>query len=401
MMSAQPARTSERSLLHRIYFDPWWRGRLVETLLVCVIVAIVGFAAHNVSTNLAERQIASGFGFLDHRAGFDVAMALIPFNSVTSTHFDVLVVGIINSLLVSVSGIVIATVLGLTLGLMRLSGNWLAERLSGLYVEVIRNIPVLLQLLFWYVVVLQLLPNQRNSLSIAGSVFINNRGAFLPAPVFEGDILPVALTLAASIVAAILLAGWAKRRRIRTGRSFPILPAALALLVLPTLALVAILGVPLHWSMPVLKGFNFHGGVSVIPEFVALCVGLSLYSAAFICEIVRSGILSVSRGQTEAASALGLRPSPIMWLIVLPQALRVIIPPLTTQYLNLFKNSSLGIAIGYPEIVAIFAGTSLNQTGQALEIIAITMGFYLVVSILVSLAMNWYNGRVMLVGAAR
>jgi general L-amino acid transport system permease protein len=296
--------------------------------------------------------------------------------------------------LVSILGIVFATVLGFFIGIARLSPNWLIARLAGGYVELIRNLPLLFQILFWYLAVLGTLPGPRQSLSLFGGMFINNRGILVPAPVFGEGAGYVLWSVVLAIVLTVAMRGWARRRQDRTGETFPVLGVGLALLIgLPLIALVAT-GFPVTFEVPQLRGFNFVGGLRLLPEFVALLVALSTYTAAFIAEVVRAGILAVPRGQTEAAFALGLRRGLMLRLIVVPQALRVIIPPLTNQYLNLTKNSSLAVAIGYPDLVAVFAGTALNQTGQAIEIIAITMAVYLTLSLATSALMNWYNARI-------
>jgi general L-amino acid transport system permease protein len=309
----------------------------------------------------------------------------------------VFLVGVLNTLLVAVIGIVLATILGFVMGVARLSTNWVIARIATLYVEVMRNLPPLFHILFWYVAVLSALPSPRRSLALDESVFLNVRGLYLPRIVAHPGAEIAGLTFALALVGALLLGWWARRRHIRTGRPFPAFRVGLALVIgLPVLALAAT-GFPLSIDYPVLRGFNYEGGLRLIPEFVALVAALSIYTGGFIAEIVRAGILAVDRGQTEAAYSLGLKPGQTTRLIVIPQAMRVIIPPLTSQYLNLTKNSSLAVAIGYPDLVAVFAGTSLNQTGQAIEILSITMLFYLALSILTSAAMNLYNRRMALV----
>jgi general L-amino acid transport system permease protein len=285
-------------------------------------------------------------------------------------------------------------VIGFVVGIARLSPNWLVARIAGGYVELIRNLPLLFQILFWYLAVLGTMPGPRQSLSLFGEVFINNRGIFVPAPVFGAGAGYAAAAALLAIALVLALRAWAHRRRDRTGRTFPVLAVSLGLLIgLPLIALFAT-GFPLTFEAPQLRGFNFVGGVRLLPEFIALLLALSTYTAAFIAEVVRAGILAVPRGQTEAAFALGLRRGQMLRLIVVPQALRVIVPPLTNQYLNLTKNSSLAVAIGYPDLFAVFAGTALNQTGQAIEIIAITMAVYLCLSLATSALMNWYNARI-------
>jgi general L-amino acid transport system permease protein len=289
---------------------------------------------------------------------------------------------------------VLATILGFAIGIARLSPNWLVARLAGGYVELIRNLPLLFQILFWYLAVLGALPGPRQSISLFGEVFLNNRGIIVPAPTLREGAGWVAAAFAFGLIATIALSWWAKRRQARTGRRLPMLwIGGAAILGLPLVALLAT-GFPIGFEKPELRGFNFVGGVRLIPEFVALLFALTTYTAAFIAEIVRAGVLAVPRGQTEAALALGLRRGSTLRLVVVPQALRVIVPPLTNQYLNLTKNSSLAVAVGYPDLFAVFAGTTLHQTGQAIEIIAITMAVYLAISLATSALMNWYNARI-------
>ena len=375
--------------------DPRLRALVFQALFLAGMLALGGFIVHNTLANLASRGISTGFDFLSTEAGFGIIQTLVDYSE-TSTFGRTFVVGLLNTLLVSMLGIVLATVLGFVVGIARLSNNWLVSRLAGVYVELFRNIPLLLQIFFWYFAVLRALPRPRNSLSLGEAVFLNLRGLYLPRPLFEPGFGSVVAALAAGTLAAILLARWARRRRLRTGRGFPTAPAALGLIVLPPLLVFVLAGAPLGWELPVLQGFNFRGGITVIPELSALLLALSIYTAAFIAEIVRAGILAVPGGQTEAAAALGLKPGQVLRLVVIPQALRVIIPPLTSQYLNLLKNSSLATAIGYPDLVNVFAGTTLNQTGQAVEVIAMTMAVYLTISLAISLLMNWYNARIAL-----
>jgi general L-amino acid transport system permease protein len=378
------------------YNDPKLRGIFYQIVLFVVVLWLGYEFVINARDNLRAARIATGFGFLDNTAGFSINLTLVPYTE-SDTYGRVFVVGLLNTLLVAVIGIVLATILGFVIGISRLSSNWLLQRLAGGYVELIRNLPLLFQILFWYLAVLGALPGPRQSLSIFGEVFINNRGLFIPRPLYEDGFGIVAATFAIAVVASIVLRIWARRRQEATGQPFPVLWTSLGLIFgLTFIALVAT-RFPISFETPVLRGFNFAGGIRVIPEFVALLIALVTYTAAFIAEIVRAGILAVSRGQTEAAYSLGLRPGQTLRLVVVPQALRVIIPPLTSQYLNLTKNSSLAVGIGYPDLFAVFAGTTLNQTGQAIEIIAITMAVYLAISLITSALMNWYNARVRLV----
>jgi general L-amino acid transport system permease protein len=379
---------------------PWWRDPATRALVIqaVLLVVVVGFGYwlfENTRANLERQGIASGFGFLERTAGFGIVMHLIPYSE-ASTYGTAFLVGLINTLVLSALAIVLATVIGFLVGIARLSSNWLVAKLAMIYVETLRNLPLLLQIFFWYFAVLRALPQPRNSIVISDGVFLNLRGLYVPEPVAEPGFGAVAWAALAALAGSFALARWARARRDATGRQFPTLWTSLALVIGLPLAVAATLGFPLTWSWPELKGFNFVGGLVLIPEFVAMIVALSLYSASFIAEIVRAGIQSVGRGQTEAAQALGLSQGQALRLVIVPQALRVIVPPLTSQYLNILKNSSLAAAIGYPEMVAVFAGTVLNQTGQAVEVIAITMAVYLTLSLLISGFMNWYNKRIAL-----
>ena len=376
--------------------NPKVRSIVYQALLCALIVFLAWGAIDNAAENLARAKIASGFGFWDHIAGFDISQTLIEY-SATSSYGRAFWVGLINTLLVSTLGIVLATVLGFVIGIARLSKNWLLARMAGGYVEIIRNLPLLLQLLFWYNAVLKALPELRDSLVIPGGGFLNNRGLFLPQPVLLPGARWTLMALAIGILAAIAFRIWARRRQYRTGQPAPVLWVALGLVIAMPLIVLALSGFPIQFVYPESGRFNIRGGIEVLPEFIALLFGLVIYTAAFIAEVVRAGILSVSKGQTEAAYALGLRGRPTLRLVVVPQAMRVIIPPLTSQYLNLTKNSSLAVAIGYPDLVQIFAGTVLNQTGQAVEVIVITMAVYLTISLVTSALMNLYNRSVTLV----
>jgi general L-amino acid transport system permease protein len=366
-----------------------------QGLLLAIVVAIIAGMAWNASTALERQNIASGFGFLDNTAGFDVVQTLVAYDE-TSTYGRVLLVGVLNTILVAVLGIALASVLGLLVGIGQLSGNWLFARLCRAYVEILRNVPLLLQLFFWYFAVLRALPGPRESWSLADAVFLNNRGLYLPRPIGEPGFELVVLALVAGLVASLFVVGAARRRRELTGDAGPVGLTVLALCLLPPVLASAVLQFPLQFSWPALAGFDFEGGFTVLPELMALVVALATYTASYIAEIVRAGIEGVPRGQIEASRALGLTRTQALRLVIVPQALRQIIPPLTSQYLNLTKNSSLAVAIAYPDLVSVFAGTSLNQTGQAIEIIAITMAVYLALSLLTSAAMNWYNARIAL-----
>jgi general L-amino acid transport system permease protein len=377
--------------------DPKFRG-IVYQILLCLLIALAAAAVvRNVTENLARNRITSGFGFLDQTAGFDISQTLIDYSVQTSTYGRAFWVGLLNTLLIAGLGIVLATVWGFVIGIARLSRNWLVANVARGYVELIRNIPLLLQLLFWYNAVLKALPEMRESIVFGGAV-LNNRGLFLPQPNFGPGTGLVALAFVIGIASALGLRLAAKRRLERTGQTIPVFGSSLALVIgLPVIAFL-LAGAEVRLVHPELGRFNVRGGVEILPEFGALLFGLVVYTAAFIAEVVRAGLLSVSRGQTEAAAALGLRRRQILNLIVIPQAKRVIIPPLTNQYLNLTKNSSLAVAIGYPDFVQIFTGTVLNQTGQAVEVVVITLAVYLALSLTTSAAMNWYNARVAYVG---
>jgi general L-amino acid transport system permease protein len=376
--------------------DPRVRAIAFQIIVALALILFAAFIIHNTTTNLAKRDIASGFDFLWNVSGFPISQWLIHYE-LTSSYGRVLVVGVLNTLLVSVIGIFFATILGFVIGILRLSRNWLVAKLAAFYVETLRNIPLLVQCFFWYFGMITPLPGPRESLSIADAFFLNARGIYTPGLVPEPGFWTIPVAFVAGIVATVFVARWAKRRQLLTGQQFPTGQVGLALIIgLPVLAAL-VTGLPWSWEYPALKGFNFGGGWWIQPEFLALLVALTMYTAAFIAEIVRAGILAVSHGQTEAAYALGLRPSVTTRLIIIPQALRVIVPPLTSQYLNLVKNSSLGIAIAYPDIMNVFGGTTLNQTGQAIECIGITMAFYLTVSLSISAFMNWYNRRIALV----
>ena len=347
----------------------------------------------NAQDNLRAQHIASGFGFLTGTAGFSVNQALIRYSEADS-YLRVFEVGLLNTLLVSIIGIVFATVIGFAVALGRLSPNWLLARRSGGYVEVIRNLPLLFQLLFWYLAVLAALPIPRQSLSVLGLAYLNNRGFVVPhvLPQQGAGVFVVALLVA--IVASLVMGAYARHRLYRHGQHLRVWPFALALLVGLPLLSIGMFGAPVTFDVPVLRGFNFAGGTRVTPEFVALTIALSTYTAAFIAEIVRGGLLAVPKGQMEAGASLGLSRPAILRLVIIPQAMRVILPPLTNQYLNLTKNSSLAVAIGYPDLFSVFAGTALSQTGQAVEIIAMTMAVYLAISLFTSAAMNFYGWRI-------
>ena len=380
--------------ISRAWTDERARGVIFQLLLVLGLALLAAFIVSNTITNLREAGLSSGYGFLFDTSAFDINQRLVEYSS-TSTYGQAFVVGALNTILVAAMGIVTATVIGFVAGVLRLSNNFLISRIVAAWVEFTRNVPVLLQIIFWWLIMLAL-PRVRDSISLGDAAFLNNRGIFLPAPIFEdGSAIVLALILV-GVVAAVAVRHWARKRQDATGRTFPVGWAALGLIVGVPLIVYFAVGQPLDFDIPEKKKFNLKGGFNVTPELLALWLALSTYTGAFISEIVRAGILSVSRGQTEAAGALGLRRGLTMRKIILPQALRVIIPPMTSQYLNLTKNSSLAVAIGYQDIVSI-GDTILNQSGQALEVISLYMAFYLVLSLLTSAFMNWYNKRIALV----
>ena len=389
--------TPSRPARVAFYNDPKVRSIFYQLALLAAIAFLVYSAVSNAIENLARANIASGFGFWNNTAGFDISQTLISYSSQASTYGRAFWVGLLNTLLVAGLGIVFATILGFIVGLSRLSKNWLLSKVAGGFVETIRNLPLLLQLLFWYNAVLKALPDIRDSIVIPGGGMINNRGLFLPRPEFLYGFEMVLVALAVGVAGSIGFYIWARKRQERTGQQAPVVAVVLALVIGLPLAVLVLTGFPLSFSYPQAGRFNIAGGVEILPEFAALLFGLSIYTAAFIAEVVRAGVLAVSHGQVEAAYSLGLQPRPTLRLIVVPQAMRVIIPPLTSQYLNLTKNSSLAVAIGYPDLVQVFTGTVLNQTGQAVEVVAVTMLVYLVISLTTSLLMNIYNRRVALV----
>jgi general L-amino acid transport system permease protein len=373
-----------------------WRSFLIQLVVLAAIVAFVLWVARNTIANIARLNINTGFSFLARPAGFEIAQKLIGYSE-TSTYFDVFLVALINTVVLTAIAIVFATLLGFVIGLARLSSNQLVAGVAAAYVEVIRNIPLLLQLFYWYFAVLRPLPNPRQSLSFLDLAFLNKRGLFLPWPVFEPGFGALALTILAAAAAALILRRLRRLHRLRTGQPLPgVTWMTLLLLALP-LAVAWRAGFPLSWEVPQLAGFNFSGGMTVIPEFVAMALALSLYGAAYIAEIVRSGVRAVDLGQIDAARALGLRHGAISRFVVIPQALRVILPPLGTQYIVLLKNSSLAAAIAYPDLMLVFAGTVLNQTGQPLEVMVVTMASYALIGLAIAAAINLLNRRVQLV----
>ena len=378
------------------YNDPVIRGYIYQLLVALLVIGFFVWIGINTAQNLAAQNKSTGFDFLWRTSGFSISFTLIPFDR-TSYYWEAFVVGLLNTLLVAAIGIFFATILGFTIGIARLSSNWLVSRIATIYVEIIRNVPLLLQLFFWYFAVLKAMPAVRDSLALPFGSYLNQRGFFVPQPIFDDRAVWLWLGLALAVLFGIGLRIWARRRLEATGQRFPVFITAIAGGVLILALTFIVSGTQIAFSYPELQRFNFRGGLELPPEFVALAFGLTIYTAAFIAENVRGGIRAVNKGQTEAAQSLGLKEGDRLRLVIIPQAMRVIVPPLTSQYLNLTKNSSLGAAIGYPELVNVFTGTTLNQTGKAIEVIAMTMLVYLTFSLLTSAFMNWYNSRVALV----
>lgn len=377
--------------------NPAVRATIFQVILAIIVLLVVWQGIANMNANLQAAGVSSGFGFWDDNAGFSVNQSLIAFDQGTATYGRIYVIGVLNTLLVAFFGILLATALGFVIGIARLSTNWIVNRLALGYVEFFRNIPLLLHIFIWYFGVLRLLPQPRDSIDLGFFGLLSNRGMFAPKPLWENLAIWTPIALVIGIVAAVLVSRWAHKRQMATGKRFNVLAFTLAAVIGFPVLVFLLTGLPVTFDRPEMGGFRPTGGMTVIPEFIALFVALGTYTAAFIAEIVRAGILGVSKGQSEAAHALGLRQGQNLRLVVIPQALRIIIPPLTSQYLNLTKNSSLAVAIAYPELTSVFAGTALNQTGQAVEIISITMLTYLTISLATSAFMNWYNNSVALV----
>jgi len=372
------------------FSDEKFRSIFFQALVILLLLWGILEVKEITGENLTDRNIATGWSFLQNPAGFDISFSpFIDFKS-TDTHLDVYFVGVLNTLLVSITGCIAATILGFILGIIRLSSNWLLSRLVYIYVEFSRNVPLLLQIILWYSILIQL-PRVKQSLQVLDVFYISNRGLYSPRPIFESGFSYVFIAIILAVISSFLINRWAKKRQDKTGQQFPVFSSSIGLIFVVPLILFFILGSPMSFEHPELKGFNFKGGLVIRPEFIAMFLALSIYTAAFISEIVRAGIMSVSKGQREASAAIGLKQTWIMRLIIIPQALRVIVPPLTSQYLNLTKNSSLGIAVGYADLVHGFGGISLNQTGQAIECMAIVMATYLTISLTISFFMNIYN----------
>ena len=375
----------------RLWRNKEARSVIVQIVTVAVVCALVAIGLHNVAVNLEAIGKEFSFDFLTAPAAYDITFSpFIDYNS-RETHLVAAAVGILNTLLVAVCGIVFATVLGFTMGVLRLSSNWLISRMVYSFIEFTRNVPVLLHILLVHGIVVTTLPAPRQAIGLGDTAFLSNRGFYVPAPVLEDGAGVVGAVLVIAIVAAIAFRRWAKRVQDETGRIYPVFWICTGLIAGATAVAFLAMGSPMSWQVPELKGFNFRGGMALKPEFLALWLALSYYTACFIAEIVRAGILAVSHGQTEASYALGLRPNRTLQLVIIPQAMRIIVPPLVSQYLNLTKNSSLAIAIGYMDVVATIGGISLMQTGKEVETMIIVLGVYLVFSLTISAFMNWFN----------
>tara|TARA_E500000178_G_C16968401_1_gene729644 strand:+ start:304 stop:1473 length:1170 start_codon:yes stop_codon:yes gene_type:complete len=386
------------NVFRRLLFDEKSRSLIVQAFVIGIFAIIIYLLVQQTSANLDKRGISSGFDFLGMSAGYDISIRLIPFTS-EDTHLRAYFVGLLNTLMIAVCGCFLATILGFIVGVIRLSSNWLFRNIAYVYVEFTRNVPVLLQIVLYYSILLHL-PKIKQAIALFEGFYLTNRGLYSPLPIIKDGFSIVLASFIIAIILSIFLKKNLKRKQEQTGKQYPIFLINSALIIFTPIIFYYIMGMPIEFEIPVLKGFNFKGGMVIRPEFIGMLLGLSIYTAAFISETVRSGIISVSKGQREASQALGLKNNLIMRLIVIPQALRVIIPPLTSQYLNLTKNSSLGIAIGYADLVHGFGGISLNQTGRAIEIMGMVMLTYLTISLIISLFMNIYNKSVQFKGNA-
>jgi len=387
---------AQRNIISRIWNDKQTRSVIIQIIALVLLFAFFSYLIRNAVINLEAIGKGFSFNFLQQPSNYDINQALIEYSS-RSTHFRAMLVGIINTVLVAAAGIVLATILGFFLGVFRLSKNWLTNKIAHVYIEYVRNVPVLLHILLVHGIIVHSLPIPKKAVNVADTAFLTNRGFFLPKAIPEPLIWVVLGLFVAGVIFAFLFKRWAKKVQDATGKIYPVFWTSLfAILGVPLLAFF-LLGSPVTWELPELKGFNFRGGMVIRPEFIALWLALSFYTAAFIGEIVRAGILAVNHGQTEASLALGISRGRTLNLVVIPQALRVIVPPLASQYLNITKNSSLAIAIGYMDITATIGGISLNQTGREMECMLIVMGIYLIFSLLISMFMNWYNNRIKLV----
>ena len=396
-MDSPSATTEKTSILLRLWRNQQHRSTIIQIITIVILFTILWMIGNNVATNLEKAGKEFSFGFLNYPAGYDITFQPFISFSPTDTHTRAGIVGLLNTLLVAVSGIIIATILGFTMGILRLSNNWLVSKIVYVFLEFTRNVPVLLHILFVYGIFLYTLPVPKKAINISDAVFLSNRGFYTPAPIFEDGFNYVLTSILIAILIVFFFKRWAHKVQDTTGKIYPVFTISISILIgLPFLTFF-ISGTPMSWETPVLKGFNFKGGASIKPEYIALTFALAYYTACFIAEIVRGGILAISKGQTEAAHGLGLRPNRTLQLIVIPQALRVIIPPLCSQYLNLTKNSSLAIAIGYMDVVATIGGITLMQTGKEMETMIIILLTYLFFSLVISAFMNWFNRKMALV----
>ena len=395
---ASPSITENNTfLLLRLWRNQEYRSVFIQITTILILFTFLGMIGNNVVTNLEKAGKEFSFGFLSYPAGYDITFQPFISYSPTDTHTRAGLVGLLNTLLVAFSGVIIASILGFTMGILRLSSNWLVNRIVYVFLEFTRNVPVLLHILFVYGIFLYTLPVPKKAINISDTVFLSNRGFYTPAPVFEDGFGYVLISIMAAILIVFFFKRWARKVQDTTGRIYPVFYISLAILIFLPLFTFFISGSPLSMEIPAMKGFNFKGGTSIKPEYIALTFALSYYTSCFIAEIVRGGVLAVSKGQTEAAHGLGLRPNRTLQLVVIPQALRVIIPPLCSQYLNLTKNSSLAIAIGYMDVVATIGGITLMQTGKEMETMIILLLVYLFISLVISAFMNWFNRKMALV----
>ena len=375
-----------------------FRGIFFQFLTLFGLVAFLWYITTNLFHNVEQRGITTGFDFMSQVAGFGISESLIEYNEITSTFYDAFLVGLTNTLMVAFVGIILASILGILIGIARLSDNFIVSKLALSYIELFRNIPILLQILFWYNVVLAALPSPKQSMDLGADIFLNNRGLYVPKPILESNFVFVWIAFAVAILAIYILNKWADKRLDDTGKTFPVFLVGTAIFFLVPFVVYLMAGSPMTMDLPALKGFNFKGGMVYSPEFLALTFSLSIYTATYIAEAIRSGIEAVPVGQKEAAASLGLSKGQALKLVVLPQAVRIAIPPIINQFLNLTKNSSLATAIGYPELVTVFAGTVLNQAGQAIEILLVTMAVYLAISLFISLILNIVNKKMEIKG---
>ena len=396
-MDSTSAKTEKTPILLRLWRDQRNRSITIQIITMVVLFTILGMIGNNVATNLEKAGKEFSFGFLSYPAGYDITFQPFISYSPTDTHARAAIVGLLNTLLVAVSGVIIATILGFTMGILRLSSNWLINRIVYVFLEFTRNVPVLLHILFVYGIFLYTLPVPKKAISISDTVFLSNRGFYIPAPVFEDGFKFVLISILIAILVVFFFTRWARRVQENTGKIYPVFYISLGILIVLPLLTFFIAGSPMSIDMPALKGFNFKGGTAIKPEYIALTFALAYYTSCFIAEIVRAGILAINKGQTEAAHGLGLKPNRTLQLVIIPQALRVIIPPLCSQYLNLTKNSSLAIAIGYMDVVATIGGITLMQTGKEMETMIILLLTYLFFSLIISAFMNWFNRKMALV----